>query len=282
MTFFKIAAMAKLRTYLCRTLLIIISEGFNAAAFAQAPAGFGFMPPCPSRATTADLINYGIANNAPDGCDIPVNVYRARIYEMGLCTSMPWSGNSFDRSSCVTTFRSPEGSVVDIAQMSDQPLPDNFSSRPSNGTYGYVYIIQNSAVSISAQYQAATVTYYTTGPSRDSSGNSLYNLNTVGPAVEFVDPIVDCDDTETGTFEGGLMYSYYTDSDLNECAGNDSVVTRRVVFARTAEPIVVTAETRSIEISYGMSKSAVLLFEADGVIDGIDANSIMLRVSSSR
>ena len=282
MTFLKIAAMPKLRTYLCRTLLIIISEGFNAAAFAQAPAGFGFMPPCPSRATTADLINYGIANNAPDGCDIPVNVYRARIYEMGLCTSMPWSGNSFDRSSCVTTFRSPEGSVVDIAQMSDQPLPDNFSSRPSNGTYGYVYIIQNSAVSISAQYQAATVTYYTTGPSRDSSGNSLYNLNTVGPAVEFVDPIVDCDDTETGTFEGGLMYNYYTDSDLNQCAGNDSVVTRRVVFARTAEPIVVTAETRSIEISYGMSKSAVLLFEADGVIDGIDANSIMLRVSSSR
>jgi hypothetical protein len=78
--------------------------------------------------------------------------YEVQIFEMGVCTSHPFTNNgtktdltTMDKTSCSTTFLATDqtnGSTVDIAQAIGGSLDlVGTSTRPANGTYGFPYII---------------------------------------------------------------------------------------------------------------------------------------------
>ena len=75
-------------------------------------------------------------------CRFTPQLYKAAVFEMGLCTANPMSGASLDKSTCTTVFTATDqtnGSLHDFA-LGNAELAGT-SSRPANGTYTFPYII---------------------------------------------------------------------------------------------------------------------------------------------
>ena len=94
----------------------------------------------------------GTMMTASSDCRTTPTKYEVSVFEMGVCTSHPFTNDgtktdisTMDKSSCSVTFSASDqtnGSVIDIAQTIGGSVDlVGTSTRPANGTYGFPYII---------------------------------------------------------------------------------------------------------------------------------------------
>ena len=123
-------------------ILFILSFQASFAAFENASEGAD-APVCKTNANM--MTNNGSCRTTP-------NTYEIAVFEMGLCTSHPFTNDgtktdisTMDKSTCSTTFLASDqtnGSVLDIANVIGGSVDlVGTSTRPPNGTYGFPYII---------------------------------------------------------------------------------------------------------------------------------------------
>ena len=85
-------------------------------------------------------------------CRTTPTKYETSVFEMGVCTTHPFTNNgtktdisTMDKSSCSVTFLATDqtnGSVIDIATSIGGSIDlVGTSTRPADGTYGFPYII---------------------------------------------------------------------------------------------------------------------------------------------
>ena len=103
--------------------------------------------------------------------------YEFTIYEMGLCTTHPLTGDVgskvFNKSSCVQTMSSPSGAVVDLAPGNATSKTANLPSantRPASNNYGYAYILLNTEFNLKGSFKIKDGPTYYSKPEDDEDG----------------------------------------------------------------------------------------------------------------
>ena len=183
--------------------------------------------------------------------------FQLTIYEMGICTSHPLSGNqnakSVSLTSCVATMsRSTAGVSGDLGGSSSFNLPGAVT-RPPNGTYPYAYIVVGNTFGLKGSYKLqGGDTYYST-----SDGG----VNTTGPAVnhdETIDSFDNPFDAEWGTDDsnpqtvsgGGAVQALLLSNHENYTRATGGDVTRLfgAFTAPSGAEVVITDGTNGLNV----------------------------------
>ncbi len=226
---------------------------FNFTVFSQpVKANHHTVSVCPPSDTVSALPN--------DFCAGTPSRYEISIYELALCKSDPMQGStgakSLDTSTCVTTMSSPSGTTVDLGGTSTVNLP-NASSRPSNGTYKYSYVILGNTFGLKGTYKLqGGQTYYS---------NSAGTVKTTGPAENYSEILDDFGDSswdpEWGPYDhptGGTISALLLNSS-NTRASSQTAVKRLVgVFeTNSGSPVVINDSTKGVVVTFSVSNSAM-------------------------
>ena len=205
-------------------------------------------------------------------CRFTPQLYKAAVYEMGLCTANPMSGASLNRSTCTTVFTATDqtnGSLHDFA-LGDVEL-DGTSTRPVNGTYTFPYIILKNTFTIKAEYERDGTTYYV-----KKTGSACDGVSTTAPAEECTDSLTqfnqagNCDGEYLGArFSGGLLNGYLmraSDLDKRDGAADDdgsggcSNVDRLVGVMQLDAPVVISPSTISFKFTFNVTGYGAQMF----------------------
>ena len=266
-SFYQISLIAKIKMpkvlNLKKCLTNFAISGFtllNFAVFSQpARSDHHTVSVCPDSGTVTTLSADGFCAGTP-------SKYEITIYELALCTDNPIQGSagskSLDASNCVTTMSSSTGETVNLGQSAAVSLP-NATSRPSNGTYTYSYVVIKNTIGLQGSYELqGGNTYYST-----KDGDAKTNA----PAENYVEDLTDFGDfswdPEWGPYDhptGGKISALLV-NDNNQRASSEGDVTRLVgVFeTNSGNPVVITKATNGVEVNFSVQNSAM----------GIDADS---------
>ena len=209
-------------------------------------------------------------------CRFTPQLYKANIFEMGLCTENPMSGASLDTSTCTTVFTASDqtnGSSHDFA-LGDVDLVGT-STRPANGTYKFPFIILKNTFTIKAEYERGGTTYYV-----KKSGSACDAVSTTAPAEVCSDTLSqfnqagNCDGEYLGArFSGGLLNGYLmraSDLDKRDGAADDdgsggcAGVDRLVGVMELDIPVVITPETMSFKFTFNVTGYGAQMFTGAG------------------
>jgi hypothetical protein len=209
-------------------------------------------------------------------CRFTPQLYKAAVFEMGLCTANPMSGASLDRSTCTTVFTATDqtnGSLHDFA-LGDVELIGT-STRPANGTYTFPYIILKNTFTIKAEYERGGTTYYV-----KKSGSACDAVSTTSPAEECTDSLTqfnqagNCDGEYLGArFSGGSLNGYLmraSDLDKRDGAADDdgsggcSNVDRLVGVMELDTPVVISPSTISFKFTFNVTGYGAQMFTGAG------------------
>lgn len=207
-------------------------------------------------------------------CRFTPQTYKASVYEMGLCSVNPMAGDSLDKSTCTTVFTATDqtnGSEHDFA-LGDAVLA-GVSTRPTNGTYQFPYIILSNVFTIKAQFtKADNTTFYV---HNDGGSGSCGSADTTSPAQECTSTLNQfaqnnvCDGeyldapVSIGTINGYLMQSSTLDKrdGASETASNVcSNVDRLVGVINMNNPIVITPNTISFKFIFNVTGYGAQMF----------------------
>ena len=198
--------------------------------------------------------------------------FSIRIYQMGLCTSDPFSSPvaTFSKDNCVTTMDSTEGVVADLAG-SSVDLP-SASSRPASGRYTHAFIIIGPDIGLRGTFNLSdgsggTITYYSTNDG---------GVSTSPPSSNHAETINDFGDEEEGFSavfgpenmpQGGQVSALLTDTDLVKVGSASSVKRLVAVFETNAgSPVVLTDSTQGLEVELVVTDGGYSVeFDEDGV-----------------
>ena len=209
-------------------------------------------------------------------CRFTPQLYKAAVFEMGLCTANPMSGASLDKSTCTTVFTATDqtnGSLHDFA-LGDVELIGT-STRPTNGTYTFPYIILKNTFTIKAEYERDGTTYYV-----KKSGSACNAVSTTAPAEECTDSLTqfnqagNCDGEYLGArFSGGSLNGYLmraSDLDKRDGAADDdgsggcSNVDRLVGVMELDSPVVISPSTISFKFTFNVTGYGAQMFTGAG------------------
>ena len=198
--------------------------------------------------------------------------FSIKIYQMGLCTTDPFSSpvSTFSKNNCVTTVDSSTGIVSDLAS-STVNLPDS-PSRPASGTYTHAFIIIGPDIGLKGTFNLSdgddgTISYYSTNDG---------GVSTSSPSKNHTETINDFGDEEEGYSavfgpetmpSGGEVSALLTDADLVK-AGSSSAVKRLVAVFETnsGSPVVVTDSTKGLEVELEVTDGGYMVeFDEDGI-----------------
>ena len=114
------------------------------------------------------------------GCLLEGTTYKIKIYEMGLCTSDPFSGNDMDTTTDLftKTYGNDNGEEVNISNGSTENLTGGTNYRPNNGTYTHGYIIIEPTITIAGTTTINNIVYKSKNVSPNAWG-------TTGDAAEY-------------------------------------------------------------------------------------------------
>ena len=218
----------------------------------------------------------GVCETNPDSlsssCYVTPETYKARIYEMGLCTSDPLAGtyieggdvvtnNTIDESTCTSTFESQSGSLVDISPGAVQTLTGE-NITPPPGTYPHAYIKLSNTLGLKGKQKVNDVTYYSS-----SDGTATTNIANY---VEWDEKLIDfekgpeCEPLAenrvmgaTETFTSGITGTMK--AVLSHLSGGKYVGTTQAdcgdstrIFGSFAptNPIVITSKTKGLQVTF--------------------------------
>ena len=222
-------------------------------------------------------------NSISSACYITPSTYKIKVYEMGLCTSDPLGGtvlntetdevetdNTIDESSCSPTFKSSNGSVVDLAGGNTQTLTGT-NIRPLAGEYPSAYIKIDNTFGLKGSYQINDITYYSIangGKDQDSSNNVEWdedlkdfdngNSCNTDQAQRIVAGLETFTSGVTGTMKALLAKDNngtYTGVTQATCDTSDRLYG---VFAPTT-PVTITDETQGLEVTFSITNRGMTI-----------------------
>ena len=243
---------------LFRTLTLVASSLALAAGTASKSVAQA-MPVCPTSgtATRADMANY------PDGCKATPERYQIVIYEMGLCTSNPLSGTTYDPSSCVATYLNTSGQTVNLAggTVSFNLDSGNPTDRPENGTYTHAIIHIANTFGLRGSYEltgAGGATWYSDGQDSSVGTNASSAISTAVNFTEtlttFGDPNSDCTPTAFEDLSGGRLEALLVNSsNSSTCTGASKIIGS---FAPTS-PLVIDDSTTGMDVAFTVTNNGM-------------------------
>jgi hypothetical protein len=235
-------------------------------------------------------------------CTTEPDLYRVKLYEMGLCTTTPSLTNR--ATVCKSVVNNPDGSLITVQNGVDTVIPGTFT-RPNNGVYTYGYIVIAPEFRITAvknfgnskklkgKTGYGSVCWTLAGTYRDSGNTGSYDgsgaltaiaantrstymaecASTAGTAAEAVivqdafggaDISGDGDATATATVDGQTVTAHLTDSDMLADATSSANVTRLVGFTLFPTAVNVTDDTRKFISSFKVSEGSMIGYDGVG------------------
>lgn len=219
---------------------------------------------------------------ATDACTATPTTYKVRIFEMGLCTTHPFTaaktGTTFNRDSCVTTYVDAAPATVDIAALiggTPQPLAGT-SNPPAEGTYPHAFLVMDDTFITSASFTDGAGTVHvslTNGNAGDGIGNiqertdNLVQFGTGGGGG------TDCDSGFLAAqVTGGTIDAFITNDSLvrsqrtnGATAGACDNAGRLIGVMNLAAPVVVTSETIQVLFNFDLTNQGSQFFDTGGV-----------------
>ena len=203
--------------------------------------------------------------------------YQVSIFEMGVCTANPLSGNNFDRTTCSTTFSASDttnGFSYDMVNALDGTVElTGTSTKPDVGIYSFPYVIISNTVTVRGEFTNGGTTHYgLANGTVDQSGPSADNdsaLITFGPNTA-------CDGEYIGaTATNGTINAYLTNTTLTKRlssdyagSGNDgcgSSATKRLVGVMNLDtPISITNNTINFKFTFNIRSYGTQFIETGG------------------
>ena len=235
-------------------------------------------------------------------CTTEPDLYRIKLYEMGLCTTTPSLTNR--ATVCKAVVNNPDGSLITVQNGVDTVIPGTFT-RPNNGVYTYGYIVIAPEFRITAvknfgnskklkgKTGYGSVCWTLAGTYRGSGNTDSYDGSgaltaiaantrstymaecgsTAGTAAEAVivqdafggaDISDDGDATATATVDGQTVTAHLTDSDMLADATSSANVTRLVGFTLFPTAVNVTDDTRKFISSFKVSEGSMIGYDSVG------------------
>ena len=211
-------------------------------------------------------------------CRFTPQVYKAKVYEMGLCTVNPMAGASLDRSTCTTVFTATDqinGSEHDFA-LGDVELVGT-STSPAIGTYQFPYIILSNVFSVKAEFPTDNGTGDIFYVLADGGAGACGNVDTTGPAAECTTTLQTfaqgsgCDGEYIGAVVSvGTLDGYLVDIDTldkrngaSEAGGGVcTLVDRLVGVMNLNEPVKITPSTIGFKFTFNVTGYGAQLFSS--------------------
>jgi hypothetical protein len=213
-------------------------------------------------------------------CTVTPSSYKVTIYEMGLCKSHPYgtakTDEDFDASTCVVTYSDAAPTTVDVATIltgGTISMPGT-SSAPTEGSYGFPYIIMGSTFITSAVHTNSVDTYYsksdctvtTTGADFGECTDSLTQFGNGGGGG------TDCDSGYVGAVvSGGTIDAFVTNTSLSRSQKTNGAFRgvcnkrgRLVGVMGVPTPVTVSASTISVVYNFVLTNYGVEFFEDTG------------------
>ena len=278
------------------------------ANFANADAGNPVA--CTGSGTT---VAEAISDSGNDlQCLTEPDIYKVKMYEMGLCTAAPTLANM--ATACTSVSKIPAGGLITVVKGADSAIPGTFT-RPDNGVYPYGYVILSPEFRITATKKFTTEligqggaagdltlkgktcwtlagTYRDSvpiSPADDDIANYLAKCSDlISPAPGETVTIQDAfgggvitpaaDDRQYAFIEGmpvgdAFISAYLTDSDL-ALADTSANVTRLVAFVTLATPATITDDSATFVTSFKVSQGSLLGYS------GVDNKARMTHMGS--
>ena len=214
-------------------------------------------------------------------CYITPDVYKVRIYEMGLCLSDPLEGTyrdnsgqqitdyAIDESSCTATFKNSNGSLLNLAGGSSQTLSGGTNIRPSAGSYPHAYIKIKNVFGLKGSITVDDITYYSKADG--ASDTSATNYAEWDMTLVDFDKGSECEPLEenrwmavsetfntgvTGTLKGVLANvtgeTYSVTSQAN-CGSSTRIFG---AFSPT-NPVVISNDTQGLEVRFTITERGI-------------------------
>ena len=256
--------------------VIFLALTFGSAQFASAQVGNAtghFGVPC-------STVN-GQMVGATGACTATPTTYRVSIFEMGWCTTHPFTaaktGTTFNRDSCVTTYVDAAPATIDIAALiggTPQPLAGT-STPPAEGTYPHAFIIMDDTFITSGSFTDGAGTVHvslTDGNSGVGIGNiqertqNLVNFGNGGGGG------TDCDSGFLAVVvTGGTIDAFITNDSLVRSEQTNGATAsvcdnsgRLIGIMNLAAPIVVTSGTIQVAFKFSLTNQGSQFFDTDG------------------
>ena len=223
---------------------------------------------CTGTGTTASPIT-------PSECQTEPDIYKIKMYEIGLCKTAPTLANL--ATACKSVSKISAGGLITVAVGTDSTIPGTFT-RPDNGSYNHGYVImapefrltstKTFSSNLKGKSNTAGDTCWTlSGQTRDSNASTAYNgvastviagrstwladCGTAASAAPAETTIVQDafggatiegagDATVEATVDGTVVTAHLTDSTLAADATTSAAVTRLVGFVKFATTVVIT------------------------------------------
>ena len=189
--------------------------------------------------------------------------FELTIFEMGLCTENPISGDPkvFSKDNCVTTMSSQ--TVADLAGKTvNLPSAD---TRPANASYTYAYIVILNEFGLKGSISLGGTVYYS-----NSTGGVDNNIDNLSDHTEILDSfdnpdfIVDFGPYDMPT--GGKVSALLTDGTLTRALNNTDVSRLVAVFETNAgSPVVISDSVNGVEVELQVADGGYGVSFVDGV-----------------
>ena len=210
-------------------------------------------------------------------CIATPEVYKLKVFEMGLCVSDPLEGtteksggyantdNKTYLTSCTATYKSVDGFEVDFMDGTTDLVGQNI--RPPENTYYYSYIKIENFVGIKGKYTLDGTEYC----SKNVASNT--NAITGNPSCTskyFVQDLVDfragatCSDNYESasykSYDSGVVKALLTDINDNGAATCNASTTKRVLGTfKPSNPIKINSSTNGLEVTFSVIDSGLLV-----------------------
>ena len=218
----------------------------------QKPALGQSIPQCESNRTKAQFATY------TSGCYQTPTVYQVTINEMGLCEANPFSGSSFDDSTCFATFTGSQ--TVDVAGGASFNLTGGTSERPANGLYPYAYAKMSNLMGITGSYAiSGGSTYATTTTATTTLATTTSNVSTGSAAIS---PVTlnsfgaTCTASTSLGVSSGTLNAYLTTSDYSLASDCTSATAMVGTFTPNA-PFEIDETCTGMLISFKVSNTGM-------------------------
>ena len=213
--------------------------------------------------------------------------YEVQIFEMGVCTSHPWTNDgtktdlaTMDKSTCSTTFLASDqtnGSTVDIATAIGGSIDlVGTSTRPANGTYGFPYAIMGEKFTINVavtgfdgnnyigKWDGTNATVVTSGTTVDFDDN-LRNFGGPNCSSGFVGAIIPIGTIDAFLTNSSLVRSESADVTSQLC----NKVGKLVGVINLTTPFKIDQNTLKMQFNFIISNYGVELTDtgSDGYPD---------------
>ena len=262
---------------------------------------FAVDPECRNLDLTTDLSAGGADNeiNGGNGCHKTPEAYVIEAYKLGLCPvgSNPLSPSGFDPSACSIIWQNSSGQEANLVASNGSAasflLDESNSARPSNGDYGFAFILIGPTIKLKASVLVGTQTWLTSndvlGVDTNADINAQYVLGKTTGSAELAEIrtgyVYDTSGNEA-CYTGGLVvdgktiHAAFLDSDeqsivtldsIQAVSITDGVSTNRshnldtcpasfiVGVQELSTPITITDSTETANISFLTTHSGVWL-----------------------